>query len=291
MTPPRGPGVLPEPCPLGPVPAPAPATGLASFTACMSGARLLWGAPRCPSALISGRFSSSAPVRSSSARPCEFDYSGTQAIKALREEGVEVVLLNSNPATIMTDPEFAHRTYIEPITVEVAEQDHRRRAARLPPAHHGRSDGPQPRQGTRRAGHPREVRRAPHRRLARGHQQGRGPPALQGRHAEDRRGPAQERLRPLHGGGPRRSSTGSASRHHPPLLHPGRHRRRHRLQPRGVRGHRRAGLKASPTSTILDRGERARLEGVRTRGHPRLGRQRHHRLLHRELGPHGRPHR
>ncbi len=53
---------------------------------------------------------------------CEFDYSGTQAIKALKEEGIEVVLLNSNPATIMTDPEFAHRTYIEPITVEAAER-------------------------------------------------------------------------------------------------------------------------------------------------------------------------
>ena len=53
---------------------------------------------------------------------CEFDYSGTQAIKALREEGVEVVLLNSNPATIMTDPDLAHRTYIEPITVEAAER-------------------------------------------------------------------------------------------------------------------------------------------------------------------------
>ena len=47
---------------------------------------------------------------------CEFDYSGTQACKALKEEGYEVVLVNSNPATIMTDPEFAHRTYIEPIT-------------------------------------------------------------------------------------------------------------------------------------------------------------------------------
>src|SRR4051812_27038199 len=53
---------------------------------------------------------------------CEFDYSGTQAIKALREEGVEVVLLNSNPATVMTDPELAHRTYLEPITVEAAER-------------------------------------------------------------------------------------------------------------------------------------------------------------------------
>ncbi len=51
---------------------------------------------------------------------CEFDYSGTQAVKALKEEGYEVVLINSNPATIMTDPEFAHRTYIEPITPEFA---------------------------------------------------------------------------------------------------------------------------------------------------------------------------
>jgi carbamoyl-phosphate synthase large subunit len=50
---------------------------------------------------------------------CEFDYSGTQACKALREEGYEVVLVNSNPATIMTDPEMAHRTYIEPITPEI----------------------------------------------------------------------------------------------------------------------------------------------------------------------------
>ncbi len=52
---------------------------------------------------------------------CEFDYSGVQACKALREERYEVVLVNSNPATIMTDPEFADRTYIEPITAEVIE--------------------------------------------------------------------------------------------------------------------------------------------------------------------------
>ncbi|OKY76090.1 MAG: carbamoyl phosphate synthase large subunit [Desulfobulbaceae bacterium DB1] len=50
---------------------------------------------------------------------CEFDYSGTQAVKALKEEGYEVVLINSNPATIMTDPEIADRTYIEPITPEM----------------------------------------------------------------------------------------------------------------------------------------------------------------------------
>ena len=53
---------------------------------------------------------------------CEFDYSGTQACKALREEGFEVVLVNSNPATIMTDPEIAERTYIEPLTPELVEK-------------------------------------------------------------------------------------------------------------------------------------------------------------------------
>ena len=53
---------------------------------------------------------------------CEFDYSGTQACKALREEGYQVVLVNSNPATIMTDPETADRTYIEPLTPELVEK-------------------------------------------------------------------------------------------------------------------------------------------------------------------------
>ena len=49
----------------------------------------------------------------------EFDYAGTQACRALREEGIEVVLINSNPATIMTDPEMADKVYIEPLTVPV----------------------------------------------------------------------------------------------------------------------------------------------------------------------------
>src|SRR3990172_4594579 len=65
---------------------------------------------------------------------CEFDYSGTQACKVLKEEGYEVVLVNSNPATIMTDPEFADRTYIEPIIPEVLEAiiDRERPDALLP---------------------------------------------------------------------------------------------------------------------------------------------------------------
>src|SRR5579864_3869362 len=52
---------------------------------------------------------------------CEFDYSGTQACRVLVEEGYRVILANSNPATIMTDPAFADRTYVEPLTVEVLE--------------------------------------------------------------------------------------------------------------------------------------------------------------------------
>ncbi len=53
---------------------------------------------------------------------CEFDYSGTQACKALKDEGFKVILINSNPATIMTDPDIADKTYIEPITLEVLEK-------------------------------------------------------------------------------------------------------------------------------------------------------------------------
>jgi len=53
---------------------------------------------------------------------CEFDYSGTQACRVLRAEGIRVILVNSNPATIMTDPEFADATYVEPITPEIIER-------------------------------------------------------------------------------------------------------------------------------------------------------------------------
>src|SRR3954452_15041775 len=53
---------------------------------------------------------------------CDFDYSGTQACKALRADGYEVILINSNPATIMTDPDLAERTYVEPLSVAFAEE-------------------------------------------------------------------------------------------------------------------------------------------------------------------------
>ncbi len=79
---------------------------------------------------------------------CEFDYSGTQACKALRAEGYRVVLINSNPATIMTDPDMADRTYIEPITPEIVEKIIAKERHAIPggfalSADHGRPDGAQ----------------------------------------------------------------------------------------------------------------------------------------------------
>ena len=70
---------------------------------------------------------------------CEFDYSGTQACKALKEEGYRVILINSNPATIMTDPEFADRTYIEPITSSGGERSSKERPDALLPTMGGQT--------------------------------------------------------------------------------------------------------------------------------------------------------
>ena len=71
---------------------------------------------------------------------CEFDYSGAQACKALKEEGYRVILVNSNPATIMTDPEMADATYIEPVTWQMVEKIIAHRAARRAAADDGRAD-------------------------------------------------------------------------------------------------------------------------------------------------------
>ena len=81
---------------------------------------------------------------------CEFDYSGTQAAKALRADGYEVILVNSNPATIMTDPDLADRTYVEPLTAPYLEEIISARAAGRAPFHRGRPDGPEPCRGTGR---------------------------------------------------------------------------------------------------------------------------------------------
>jgi haloalkane dehalogenase len=108
---------------------------------------------------------------------CEFDYSGAQACKALREEGYRVILVNSNPATIMTDPDMADATYIEPITPEIVAKIIEG-AARRAAAHHGRADRAQHRDGAGRPRRAGEVRRRADRRQARGHRDGRGPQAV-----------------------------------------------------------------------------------------------------------------
>jgi len=74
---------------------------------------------------------------------CEFDYSGTQACKVLKQEGFKIILVNSNPATIMTDPEIADKTYIEPICAEEVEKIIAKREAGCAFAYFGRSDSSQ----------------------------------------------------------------------------------------------------------------------------------------------------
>ncbi len=88
---------------------------------------------------------------------CEFDYSGTQAARSLREEGIKVILINSNPATIMTDPMMADKVYLLPLTVESHRTDPGRKPDRRRTSHHGRSNRPQPRQRSRRPRHLGEI--------------------------------------------------------------------------------------------------------------------------------------
>ena len=166
---------------------------------------------------------------------CEFDYSGTQACKALREEGYRIVLVNSNPATIMTDPDMADRTYVEPITPEIVAKIIEKERYVLPggfallPTMGGQT-ALNCALSLKRMGVLAEIRRRNDRRHCRGDRQGRGPRAVPEGDDADR--PRRRRARITS----RRSSSrlGRARRHwlagdHPALLHPGRHRRRHRL--------------------------------------------------------------
>ncbi len=143
---------------------------------------------------------------------CEFDYSGTQACKALRAEGLEVILVNSNPATIMTDPEIADRTYVEPLTPEILEQiiERERPDALLPTV--GGQTALNLAVALGEHGTLEKYGVAADRRVDRRHQGRRGPAAVQRRDARDRHRRAREPLRA--GRWTRRSprSTRSASR-------------------------------------------------------------------------------
>jgi carbamoyl-phosphate synthase large subunit len=217
---------------------------------------------------------------------CEFDYSGAQACKALREEGFRVILVNSNPATIMTDPEMADATYIEPINWRTVRAHHRARAPdALLPTMGGQTalncaldlarEGVLERYGVEMIGASRRPSTRP--RTA----------TCFARRCAASASICRVRPRPQPGrGAPGQAGADRLSRHHPAVLHHGRQRRRHRLQPRGVRGDLPRGLDLSPTSELLIEEsvlgwKEYEMEVVRDRG------QLHHRLLHRELRPMG----
>ena len=122
---------------------------------------------------------------------CEFDYSGVQACKALQEEGYTVVLVNSNPATIMTDPEFADATYVEPITPESSRRSSPGRSPdALLPTLGGQTGAEHCDALVRDAACSRSTASKLIGANARGHRQGRGPAAVPGRDVKIGLGPA-----------------------------------------------------------------------------------------------------
>ena len=224
---------------------------------------------------------------------CEFDYSGTQACRVLRAEGYRVILANSNPATIMTDPDFADRTYVEPLDRGGAGQDHRARAARRPA-------------GRRWAARPRSTWRWSWSSSA--SSGGDGGPELIGANAEaiataeDRERFKQAMVEiglqvPASGIAHTLAEAEAVAGELglPVIVRPA-----YILGGRGtgiattadeLRRLAAAGLDASPISEILIERSIAGLEGVRARGHARPGRQLRDRLLDREPRPDGRAHR
>ena len=222
---------------------------------------------------------------------CEFDYSGTQACKALREEGYEVVLVNSNPATIMTDPGTADRTYIEPLTWEIVAKviEAERPDALLPTL--GGQTGLNLAMDLARARRAGEVRRRDDRRQRRRDRQGREPRAVQAGDGEDRPRSLPRARRCTTS---RRPATWLDEIGLPAVVRPS--------FTMGGSGSAiaynrdefdelvRRGLELSPVHRGADRGIDHRLERVRDGGDARRGRQRRDHLLDRKLRPDGRPH-
>ena len=222
---------------------------------------------------------------------CEFDYSGTQACKALRADGYEVVLVNSNPATIMTDPEVADRTYIEPLTRESLEQIiAREKPDALLPTVGGQTGlnlavelaegGVLEKYGVELIGASlRAIKVAEDRLWFKDACRKIGLDVPASALVNNAAGRAEA-------GRPARLSRGD-----PAVVHAGRHGRLDRLQPRGVcRGHC-AGAGRQPGARGAGGRVGAGLEGIRTRGDARFSRQLRGGLLDREFRSHGRAHR
>ena len=234
---------------------------------------------------------------------CEFDYSGTQACKALKEEGYRVILVNSNPATIMTDPEFADRTYIEPITPECVEKiiaremEEMKRIGRegqaRPAAHARRPDRAQHRHGPAPQRHAGEIRRRDDRRQRRGHRARRRPPGVQGPDALHRPGRAHQRHRPQRWRKPR--AVAEKIGRFPLIIRPaftlggtggGIAYNREEFEEIAKRG-----LELSPVTEILIEESLLGWKEFEMEVMRDTRRQLRHHLLHRELRSHGRPHR
>ena len=222
----------------------------------------------------------------------EFDYSGVQACKVLKEEGYEIVLVNSNPATIMTDPEFADVDLHRAAAARAAGADHRARAPRRAAADPRRPDRAEPGQGAARGRHPGALRRRAHRRRLRRHRARRGPRPLPPDHGA--RGAEDAAQRDRHHARARRAAS------LPEIGLPCIVRPAFTLGGRGggiartheeLRAHRRARPGRVAHRPDPARPVGPRLGRVRARGHARPARQRGHRLLDRERRPDGRAHR
>ena len=221
----------------------------------------------------------------------EFDYSGVQACKVLREEGYEIVLVNSNPATIMTDPEFADATYVEPLLPGPGRAGHRARAPRRAAADARRPDRAEPRQGAARGRHARALRRRADRRQLRRDQPRRGPRPVPRRDGSaGLKMPASAIATTLDEALDALSDLGLPAIVRPAFTLGGRGggiaRTEEEFRTIVARG-----LAASPIGQVLHRPVGARLGRVRARGHARPQRQRRDRLLDRERRPDGRAHR
>ena len=185
---------------------------------------------------------------------CEFDYSGTQACRVLRDEGYRVVLVNSNPATIMTDPEFADATYVEPLDVA---EPHPRSSSASGPTRCSRRSAARPRSTSRSSSHEAgvlaAVRRRAHRRQRRGDPHRREPLASSRRRWRRSASPCpRSGLAYTLDEAMAVAERGRLPAHRAAVVHPRRRRHRHRrTTPTRCATSPRTGSPTSPVSEIL----------------------------------------
>ena len=222
---------------------------------------------------------------------CEFDYSGTQACRALREEGVRVILVNSNPASIMTDPEVADRTYVGAAAPRLPGSHPGPRAAPRHPADGGGPDGAQPGARTPRGRHPRALRGRVDRCRRRGDSARREPRPVRCQHASRRAAAGARRHGPL---AARWRSDPGANRlaaHRAAVFTLGGSGGGAAASAADFRRLVEDGLRESPTGEVRVEECLVGWKEFELEADPRPRRQRHRHLLHREPRPDGSAHR